>query len=45
MGHLNNKLANVNFKSHFNGISIEWDFFFLLKHYTLCIEFSEVMKN
>lgn len=44
MGYLNNEFSDVNFKSHLNGISIEWDFF-LLKRYTLVEEFSEVMKN
>lgn len=40
MGHLNNELSDVDFKSCLNGISIGWH---LLNHYTL--EFSEVMKN
>lgn len=44
MGHLNNEMAYVDFKSCLNGISIEWNFF-LLKYYTLVVEFSEVMKN
>lgn len=28
MGYLNNEFSDVDFKSHLNGISIEWDFFF-----------------
>lgn len=40
MGHLNNELGNVDFKSRLDDLSIAMEFFFfLLKHSTLVVGF------